>query len=112
MFRKILALFMALTILTCSAGLAATLDETQLKSKSCILMDAATGEVLYGRAADVRRSPASTTKIMTLLIAISKSDPDEIGHRARLGGAGFRWIPPWCRCTRGRRCRCAICGTA
>ena len=45
MFRKILALFMALTILTCSAGLAATLDETQLKSKSCILMDAATGEV-------------------------------------------------------------------
>ena len=78
MFRKILALFMALTILTCSAGLAATLDETQLKSKSCILMDAATGEVLYGRAADVRRSPASTTKIMTLLIAISKSDPDEI----------------------------------
>jgi len=49
-----------------------------LLSDSCILIDAKTGEVLYEKNADKRRAPASITKIMTLLIAIQKSNPNEI----------------------------------
>lgn len=36
--------------------------------KAAIIVDANTGNVLYSRSADVRRSPASLTKIMTLYI--------------------------------------------
>jgi D-alanyl-D-alanine carboxypeptidase len=36
--------------------------------KAAIIVDANTGGVLYSRSADVRRSPASLTKIMTLYI--------------------------------------------
>lgn len=53
-------------------------DPDSLTAKSCVLMDALTGEILYEKDADARRYPASTTKIMTLLIAIMESDPDQI----------------------------------
>ena len=46
----------------------------ELISRSAILMDAYTGEVLYEKNADYRRYPASTTKIMTLLVSIEKCD--------------------------------------
>ncbi len=39
-----------------------------LSSPSCILMEASTGTVLYETDKDSRRSPASITKIMTLLL--------------------------------------------
>lgn len=39
-------------------------------AKSAIVLDALTGEVLYAREAETRRYPASTTKMMTLLVAL------------------------------------------
>ena len=50
----------------------------EIQAPSYILMEASTGQVICEQNAKERRSPASITKIMTLLIAISKSDPDEI----------------------------------
>ena len=49
-----------------------------LSSRSAIVMDAATGLVIYERNADERRYPASTTKIMTLVIALEKGNLDDI----------------------------------
>lgn len=40
----------------------------ELNGKSAILMDANTGTVLYESDADIRLSPASVTKVMTLLL--------------------------------------------
>lgn len=40
-----------------------------ITAKSAIVMDADSGAVLYEKAADERRAPASTTKIMTLWLA-------------------------------------------
>lgn len=48
-----------------SAAPAAPLD---LASPSVLLMEASTGTVIYEKNSDVRRSPASITKIMTLLL--------------------------------------------
>ncbi len=79
--RRILSVFVAmLLLLNASAALCelAALDPESLVSQACILIDAYTGEVLFEKDADSKRSPASITKIMTLLIAINKSDPDEI----------------------------------
>lgn len=50
----------------------------QVTAQSAVLMDALTGQILYSRAADVRRYPASTTKIMTLIVALEHGNPDDI----------------------------------
>lgn len=44
--------------------------ELECKSPSCVLMDYLTGEILYEKNPDERRSPASMTKIMTLVVAL------------------------------------------
>ncbi|MDQ7849766.1 MAG: D-alanyl-D-alanine carboxypeptidase family protein [Armatimonadota bacterium] len=44
---------------------------------SAVLMDARTGAVLYARAADIPRPPASTTKILTALVALEHLHPDD-----------------------------------
>lgn len=53
------------------------LSEDDLYSQSCILMDAPTGNVLFAYEADAQRYPASTTKIMTLLVALEYGGLDE-----------------------------------
>ena len=40
-----------------------------IDSRYAVLVDAATGEIIAGKDADVRFSPASMTKVMTLLVA-------------------------------------------
>ncbi len=42
----------------------------QVSAPSVILMEATTGQVIYEKNADERRSPASITKIMTMLLAM------------------------------------------
>ena len=49
-----------------------------LYAPACILIDAPSGEVLMELNADSRMYPASTTKIMTLLLALENSDLDEV----------------------------------
>lgn len=41
---------------------------------SAVVMEAESGEVLYNKAMDERRYPASTTKIMTALVALEHSN--------------------------------------
>ena len=53
------------------------LKETDLYAKNVCLINAVTGEVLFEKAADEKAEPASTTKIMTLLTALSMCDPEE-----------------------------------
>ena len=48
-----------------------------LYAGNVFLINAATGEVLLEKAADEPAEPASTTKIITLLTALSLCDPDE-----------------------------------
>ena len=43
-------------------------DDTLVTAPSAILMEASTGTVIYEKDPDTRRSPASITKIMTLIL--------------------------------------------
>ena len=52
------------------------LKETHLYARSACLINAVTGEVLFEKAADEPMEPASTTKIVTLLTALSLCDPE------------------------------------
>ena len=50
----------------------------EVTAPSAILIDAETGKVLYEKNADERRYPASTTKIMTGLLAVEYGKMSEI----------------------------------
>ncbi|WP_277873774.1 D-alanyl-D-alanine carboxypeptidase [Fictibacillus sp. S7] len=45
-----------------------------LKSESVILIDAATGEILFEKQSQKKMYPASITKILTAIIAIERSN--------------------------------------
>jgi D-alanyl-D-alanine carboxypeptidase len=47
-------------------------------ARSAILIDARTGEVLWGKRIHVRRQVASTTKIMTAIVAMERLRPHDI----------------------------------
>jgi len=49
-----------------------------VSAASAVLMDVETGDILYGKKADTRRPPASTTKIMTAILGLELGRPDEV----------------------------------
>ncbi len=53
--------------------------ELDVAGKSALLMDAATGRVLYEKNAHEKLSPASVTKVMTLLLIMEAIDSGKIG---------------------------------
>lgn len=64
--------------------------------KSALLMDAETGQILWGREPDTQREPASVTKVMTMLLVCEALDegtlqPDQMvtasAHAAEMGGS-------------------------
>lgn len=60
------------------AGPASALGPEELISEAVMLVDANTGEILFSKNPDEQLSMASTTKIMTLILSIEMSTPDEI----------------------------------
>lgn len=61
-----------LNIELCSA------EPLQLSAKAAVLIDAFTGRVILDKAASIRHYPASITKIMTLIIALERGNPNDI----------------------------------
>lgn len=49
-----------------------------LSAESAILMEASTGKIIYEKEADVKKPPASVTKIMTLLLIFEDLDKGKI----------------------------------
>jgi len=60
---------------TAIAGVA---DPPELTATSAVLVDVASGQVLYELAADEKRYPASLTKIMTALLVLEEGDLDDV----------------------------------
>ena len=52
--------------------------KVQISAQAAILMEASTGQVIYEKNADERRSPASITKIMTMLLAMEALKDEEV----------------------------------
>lgn len=62
------------------AGAQAAIGEPQLVAASAIALDGETGRVLYAKAADVPRAPASLTKLATALTAVDLAPLDTVLH--------------------------------
>lgn len=82
-----------------NAAIGTTLD---IKAKSVILMEPNTGEILYESNSDEKLSPASITKIMSLLLVMEAIDRGDIDletvvyaseHACSMGGSQI-WLEP------------------
>ncbi len=69
--------FLAIILAFILTGTCLAAPET--KAPSCILMDRATGTVLYEQDADHQLAPASVTKVMTLLLVMEAIDRGQLG---------------------------------
>lgn len=74
--RKWTAAFLCAAL--CLAPAAKVKAEVSISSPSAILIEASTGQVIYELNATERRSPASITKIMTLLLTFEYLDAGKI----------------------------------
>ena len=77
MGRKLLTSLLALLLVVGTLPKAAAVD-LDLKTPSCVLMDAATGTILYEVNAHERLAPASVTKVMTMLLVMEAIDSGKI----------------------------------
>lgn len=68
--------FLVLFCFTCNTVQAET-SLPQINAEGCALIDASTGEVLYGKNEEKVLEPASTTKVMTALLALEKCKLDD-----------------------------------
>ena len=50
---------------------------SQLYARCAVLMDAGTGRILFAKHGDEEAPMASTTKIMTCILALETGDPDD-----------------------------------
>lgn len=74
-FRNFTAIILTLLFILSSAASAA--QTPVISADSAILIEASTGRVIYEKAADVARPPASMTKMMTCILALEYFFPDE-----------------------------------
>ncbi len=61
-----------------SSGDPLSLRPGHLYARTCVLMDADTGEILFEKRPDQQMYPASTTKIMTLMLALEALPLDKV----------------------------------
>lgn len=67
-----------ITILESRAGTGVSLPSKDIYAKSACLMDQASGRILYNKEADTPLPMASTTKIMTCILALENAASDSI----------------------------------
>ena len=94
-------LLAALLLLTPAMALEQPTDEElKISAPSAILMERSTGTVLYEKNADEHMSPASVTKIMTLLLIMEQLDSGQLAtsdivtasaHASSMGGSQI-WL--------------------
>lgn len=77
-FKKVISIFILLSSIFCIFCFYVSHAKTEsLSAKSCILMDASSGRVLYGNNYNIKLPMASTTKIMTAILAIDSNKLNE-----------------------------------
>ena len=80
-FRTVLWIifFWMITVLRiCAAQCQLPEEIEELYARSAVVIDGSSGRVLFGKNADETMPMASTTKIMTCILALENGDPEDI----------------------------------
>ena len=79
--------------MTAAFAAVAAPDADKLTAQAVILIEADTGKILYEKNAETRMYPASTTKIMTTILALEEGRLDDLitvsENAARTGGSSM-----------------------
>ncbi len=79
MIKKVISLFLVMFLIIISCSICASAEASpQISVPAAILMDQATGTVLFEKNADEQRAPASVTKVMTLLLIMEAIDSGKL----------------------------------
>lgn len=76
--KRIFIFILTIIIFSSLIPFKAYAEEPEIQAESAILMEASTGQIIYEKNADVVLSPASITKIMTLLLIFDKLEAGTI----------------------------------
>jgi D-alanyl-D-alanine carboxypeptidase (penicillin-binding protein 5/6) len=79
--KKLVTILFTVFLLISNLGIkvdAENIPPPNVSGDGVVLMDATTGQILYGRNVDEQFPPASTTKIMTALLTIENTKPDDV----------------------------------
>ena len=77
--KRIGIILMALALMATCLPLSVSAAPAEVSAKSAVLMDAATGTILYEQNAHEKLAPASVTKVMTMLLIMEAIDQGRIG---------------------------------
>ncbi|MGI6028579.1 MAG: D-alanyl-D-alanine carboxypeptidase family protein [Candidatus Heteroscillospira sp.] len=75
---KILTLLLAVILLGCISPAAQALDDPTVNSGAALLMETDSRSIIYAKEENARVYPASTTKIMTVLLAVEAVEAGEV----------------------------------
>jgi D-alanyl-D-alanine carboxypeptidase (penicillin-binding protein 5/6) len=78
MAKKALFCLLLLFFVTAPAMVLGAPREPEVSAKSAVLIEASTGKILYAKGANDRRPPASTTKMMTLIVALEHGNLGDV----------------------------------
>ncbi len=110
--RAVALFFVLLTLFACLAPQAfaapsdwdennpGALSPDHLYAQTAVLIDAETGDVLFDKDSLVRMYPASTTKMMTLLLALESDIPLIRRSSSPKWRKTYLRTARWCPCTR------------
>jgi D-alanyl-D-alanine carboxypeptidase (penicillin-binding protein 5/6) len=77
--KRIGIIFMALALVVVGLPVSTRAAPAEVAAKSALLMDAATGTILYEQNSHEKLAPASVTKVMTMLLIMEAIDEGRIG---------------------------------
>ena len=81
MYRRFLSILLSMSLLIFSPVRVRAQDvpaESELYAKSAVLMDADSGRILYEKNGHEAMANASTTKILTCIVALENCDPASV----------------------------------
>ena len=76
--KRIICIILAVLFLTIPVYGESDQEDLGLYAQSAVLIDGDSGRVLYSRASDQFRPMASTTKIMTCILALEYGNPEDV----------------------------------
>lgn len=80
-FKKLFAAVMALACICCQLPrvfAAEAVDADKITASSVLLYDQDTGKILFSKNTEAQIAPASTTKILTAVVALENADVDDV----------------------------------
>lgn len=70
-------LFLSILVTTYSMFLAPPASAVEIGSKAAVVLEASAGRILYGKNPNLKLAPASTTKLMTAMVALDRMNPTD-----------------------------------